>query len=58
MNCCDRKLKLINGLETVYLRIIYYDFHSYYNNTYSFYEYNRLCTFIKCEKKVRINNKI
>lgn len=56
MNRFDRNLELMDGLETEYLRIMYYDFDSYYSDKYRSYEYNRLCTIINGEKKVKINN--
>jgi AraC-like DNA-binding protein len=56
MNKFDRNLELINGLETEYLRVLYYDFNKYYKDTYKSYEYNRLCSIINGKKRVRINN--
>jgi len=56
MNNFDRKTELIHGLETDYLRVLYYDFNGKYKGEYKSYEYNRLCTIIDGEKKVRINN--
>lgn len=53
----DRKLELLDGFETSYLRILYYDFPNYYKGSYKSYEYNRLCTIIEGEKNVKIDNK-
>lgn len=56
MDNFDRKTELADGLETDYLRILYYDFNSSYQCDYNSYEHTRLCTIIDGEKKVRINN--
>jgi len=56
MDNFNRKTELLDGLETDYLRILYYDFNSKYNGDYNSYEHNRLCTIIDGEKKVKINN--
>ncbi|MDS0528431.1 AraC family transcriptional regulator [Clostridium sp. SHJSY1] len=56
MNNFSRKLELLDGLETEFLRILYYDFDKYYKDTYKSYEYHRLCTIINGEKKVQVNN--
>lgn len=55
MDKFDRNLELSDGLETEYLRLLYYDFNKYYNDIYKSYEYKRLCTIINGEKKVRVN---
>lgn len=55
MNKFDRNLELSDGLETEYLRLLYYDFNRYYNDIYKSYEYKRLCTIIDGEKKVKVN---
>lgn len=57
MDNFDRKVELVNGLETDFLRILYYDFNNKYKNDYKSYEHSRLCTIIEGEKKVKINNK-
>lgn len=56
MDNFDRKTELADGLETDYLRVLYYDFNSNYKGDYKSYEHNRLCTVIHGEKKVKINN--
>ena len=50
MDKFDRNLELSDGLETEYLRLLYYDFNKYYNDIYKSYEYKRLCTIINGEK--------
>ncbi|EGT3616612.1 AraC family transcriptional regulator [Clostridium perfringens] len=56
MDRFDRKLELADGIETEYLRILYYTFDKNYKDTYKSYEYKRLCTIVDGEKNVRINN--
>lgn len=56
MNNFDRKTELAHGLETDYLRVLYYDFSDKYKGDYKSYEHSRLCTIIDGEKKVKINN--
>lgn len=56
MNNFDRKTELADGLETDYLRVLYYDFDSKYKCDYNSYEHTRLCTIIDGEKRVKINN--
>ncbi len=56
MDKFHRQLELSNGIETEYLRVLYYTFDKNYKDTYKSYEYKRLCTIIDGEKNVRINN--
>lgn len=56
MDRFDRQLELANGIETEYLRILYYTFEKNYSDTYKSYEYKRLCTIVDGEKKVKIND--
>ncbi len=56
MDKFNRNLELIDGLETNYLRILYYDFDKQYQGIYNSYENNRLCTIINGAKKVKIND--
>ncbi|MGL5416451.1 MAG: helix-turn-helix domain-containing protein [Clostridium sp.] len=56
MDKFDRKLELLDGLETDYLRVLYYDLNKNYQSTYKSYEYKRLCLIISGEKTVKINN--
>lgn len=51
----SRSLELADGLETNYLRILYYDFPNKFSCMYKSYEYNRLCTIIQGEKHISIN---
>lgn len=54
----SRELELVDGLETNYLRVLYYDFSKTYNSLYKSYEYNRLCTIVQGEKHISTNNDI
>jgi AraC-like DNA-binding protein len=51
----NRHLELADGLETDYLRILYYDFPEKFSSMYKSYEYNRLCTIVEGEKHVSVN---
>ncbi len=51
----DRKIELIDGIETDYMRFLYYDFERPYSGYYNSYENNRICTIIKGEKKLRVD---
>ncbi len=50
MDRFDRQLELADGIETEYLRILYYTFEKNYIDTYKSYEYKRLCTIVDGEK--------
>lgn len=56
MNTISRSIEIINGVETEYLRILYYDFNSLYTCQYHSYEFTRLCTVLSGAKKVQVNN--
>ncbi|BBE31779.1 transcriptional regulator [Tepiditoga spiralis] len=56
MNSFNRKLEMNDGLETKYMKVLYYDFNSYYKGSYKSYEYPRLCTILEGEKRVTINS--
>ena len=48
----DRILETNHGLETDYLRVLYYEFPRYYRDLYHSYEYPRFCTILNGQKKV------
>lgn len=58
MNNFDRNLEFMDGLETDFLRILYYDFNKKYNDIYKTYEYSRLCTVISGEKNIKVGKNI
>lgn len=57
IDCFDRKIEITEGLETEHLRVLYYDFPHYYKNWYYSYEYYRICTILRGEKKVEIDDR-
>lgn len=52
----NRDLELVNGLETDYLKLLYYDL-SPISCDYKSYEYSRLCTIIEGCKHVTVDKK-
>lgn len=52
----NRDLELVDGLETDYLRLLYYDLAPDFSCTYKSYEYSRLCTILEGKKHVSVNN--
>ncbi len=56
MNLFDRSIELSSGLETDYVRVIYYDLPESYRDNYRSYEYYRVCTILDGEKHVEIND--
>lgn len=53
----NRDLELFDGLETDYLKLLYYDL-SNLSDDYKSFENNRLCTIIEGRKHVTLNNNI
>lgn len=51
----NRDLELADGLETDYLRILYYDLSPAPNRVYKSYEYSRMCTILEGRKHVSVN---
>ncbi len=52
----DRYFEKTDGLETDYMKILYYDLDKDFKGTYKTYQYTRLCTISSGLKHVRINN--
>jgi AraC-like DNA-binding protein len=52
----NRELELSHGLETNYVRILYYDLPQGFSGAYKSYEYTRLCTIIEGEKQISVNS--
>lgn len=52
----NRDLELTDGLETDYMRLLYYDLSPQFNSVYKSYEYSRLCTIIEGRKHVSVND--
>lgn len=51
----DRNLELADGIETDYLKLLYYDLPPM-SSDYKSYENNRLCTILEGQKHVSVNN--
>jgi AraC-like DNA-binding protein len=56
INNFDRYIELADGLETDYIRLLYYEFDHYYKENYKSYEYYKLCTILKGRKHIKLNN--
>ncbi len=52
----DRYFEKTDGLETEYMKILYYDLDKDFKGTYKTYQYTRLCTITSGLKHVRIND--
>lgn len=52
----DRYFETNDGLETDYIKILYYDLSKNYKGTYNSYQYTRFCTITEGSKHVKINN--
>lgn len=56
MNSFDRNIEMANGLETDYIRLLYYEFDNYYKDCYKSYEYYRVCTILEGMKHIEVDN--
>lgn len=56
INNFDPRFEKSDGLETNYLKILYYDLSKNYEETYKSYQYARFCTIANGSKQVTINN--
>ena len=56
MNKFDRNIELCDGLETDFIKVLYYEFPDYYKDLYRSYEYYRVCTVLEGSKLVEIDN--
>jgi AraC-like DNA-binding protein len=56
MNKFDRNIELCDGLETEFIKVLYYEFPDYYKDIYRSYEYYRVCTIIEGSKFVEVDN--
>lgn len=53
----DTKLEKLNGFETDFLRILYYDLPQNYAGTYQSQGYTRVCTILEGEKHISVREK-
>lgn len=52
----DRYFEKNDGLETDYMKILYYDLDKDFQGTYNSYQYTRLCTISSGSKHIQVNN--
>ncbi len=53
----DSELEKLNGFETDFVRILYYDLPKNYSGTYQSYGYSRICTILEGEKHIAVRSK-
>ncbi|GKX29916.1 hypothetical protein SH1V18_23960 [Vallitalea longa] len=56
LNVFDKKLEMIDGFETDYVKILYYDLPKNFSGDYKSYNYARFCTILNGRKHVTLNN--
>lgn len=56
LNTFDEELEALDGIETDFLRILYYDLPKDFNGNYQSHAYTRFCTIVSGEKHIAINN--
>jgi len=56
INRFERKFETMHGLETDYVRILYYDLSRNYSGVYQSYNYFRFCTILSGKKTVSIGS--
>lgn len=57
LNDFDRRLEVLEGFETDYVRLLYYDLPKNFSSIYKTYHYTRFCTILSGEKHVTLDNK-
>lgn len=57
LNDFDRRLEVLEGFETDYVRLLYYDLPKDFSSAYKTYNYTRFCTILSGEKHVTLDNK-
>ncbi len=57
LNTFDHELERLDGIETDFLRILYYDLPKNFSGTYQSHAYTRFCTILSGEKHIAIGNK-
>ena len=56
LNDFDRRLETLEGFETDYVRLLYYDLPSNFSSLYRTYNYTRFCTIVSGEKHVTLDS--
>ncbi len=57
LNTFDQELERLDGIETDFLRILYYDLPKNFSGTYQSHAYTRFCTILKGEKHIAIKDR-
>lgn len=57
LNTFDEELERLDGIETDFLRILYYDLPKDFSGNYQSHAYTRFCTIVNGEKHIAIKNK-
>lgn len=57
LNDFDRRLEVLEGLETNYVRLLYYDLPKNFSSIYKTYNCARFCTILSGEKHVTLDSK-
>lgn len=52
----DRKIELLDGFETDYVKILYYDLPENYSGNYKSYNYPRFCTILSGYKEITLDD--
>lgn len=53
----DKQLEDLHGLETDYVKLLYYDLPANYSGTYKSYGYTRFCTILEGDKNITVKNR-
>ena len=56
LNDFDRRLEVLEGFETDYVRLLYYDLPKNFSSIYKTYNYARFCTILSGEKHVTLDS--
>ncbi|MCT4543020.1 MAG: AraC family transcriptional regulator [Vallitalea sp.] len=56
LNDFNKKIEELNGFETDYVKILYYDLPKNFSGDYRSYSYSRFCTILSGRKHVTLNN--
>lgn len=57
LNDFNRRLEVLEGFETDYVRLLYYDLPKDFSGVYKTYNYTRFCTILSGEKHITLDNK-
>lgn len=57
LNTFDEELERLDGIETDFLRILYYDLPKHFSGKYQSHDYTRFCTIVSGEKHIAIKDK-